>query len=129
MKALRSMACASVLVAAAGGAEGVSFTSQPEAVPQGKGARVSFAVSGETDVEVTVLGAAGKVVRHLAAGRLGAGAPAPLAKGKLAQEIAWDGRDDAGRLYVVDVVNRRIVSVRFEHAAEAPCAIEPAGRS
>jgi len=34
-----------------------------------------------------------------------------------------------GRLYVVDVVNRRIVSVRFEHAAEAPCAIEPAGRS
>ena len=33
-----------------------------------------------------------------------------------------------GRIYVADVVNRRIVSVRFEHAAEASCAIEPAGR-
>ena len=41
--------------------------------------------------------AAGKVLRHLAAGALGNCAPAPLKPGSLKQSIAWDGKDDDGR--------------------------------
>jgi hypothetical protein len=55
-------------------------------------------VSAPTDVEVTVLGADGKVVRHLAAGVLGGKhlAPEPLKAG-LVQEILWDSKDDFGK--------------------------------
>jgi len=37
------------------------------------------------------------VVRHLAAGVLGANAPAPLKPDSLAQEIVWDGKADYGK--------------------------------
>jgi DNA-binding beta-propeller fold protein YncE len=39
----------------------------------------------------------GVVVRHLAAGMLGATAPAPLKPDSLTQALIWDGNDDAGK--------------------------------
>ncbi|MCX7806196.1 MAG: hypothetical protein N3A38_13545 [Planctomycetota bacterium] len=76
----------------------VAFAGRPVAVKAGDGARVCFAVSAPTDVEVAVLDAGGKVVRHLAAGLLGGKnpPPEPLRPG-LAQEIVWDGKDDFGK--------------------------------
>ena len=62
------------------------------------GTNIVFAVRAATDVEVAILDAHGKVVRHLAAGVLGVGAapPAPLALG-LRQRLTWDGKDDYGQ--------------------------------
>ncbi|MHC4914760.1 MAG: hypothetical protein ACYTGB_04645 [Planctomycetota bacterium] len=59
---------------------------------------INFTVSAPTDVEVAVLDAGGKVVRHLAAGVLGGkkAPPLPLKPG-LSQGIAWDGKDDFGK--------------------------------
>jgi len=76
----------------------VRFTREPTAVRTGEGkVKISFAVSRETDVAVSVLDSRGRVIRHLAAGMLGGTAPAPLQKGTLSQELTWDGRDDGGR--------------------------------
>lgn len=58
---------------------------------------IKFTVNAATDVEVAVLDAKGKVVRHLAAGLLGENAPEPFQLNSLSQELAWDGKDDAGR--------------------------------
>ncbi len=64
----------------------------------GKGVKIAFEVSTPTDVEVAVLGADGKVVRHLAAGVLGGKNPPPEPlKAGFAQEILWDGKDDFGK--------------------------------
>lgn len=59
--------------------------------------QIKFALSQSTDVEVAILDADGKVVRHLAAGLLGGEnpPPQPLAAG-LVQELQWDGLDDYG---------------------------------
>ena len=73
------------------------FTDPPKVVADGQGVKISFSVAEATDVEVAVLDANGQVVRHLAAGRLGERAPAPLAAGTLRQTLAWDRKDDAGR--------------------------------
>jgi len=75
-------------------AENVSFTTKPTAVRDGDQVKITFTVSAPTDVEVTVLAADGKAVRHLAAGALGRNAPEPLKKDALAQDVTWDGRDD-----------------------------------
>lgn len=75
----------------------VRFTAKPKITKQGDGARIEFAVNAATDVEVAVVDARGKVVRHLAAGVLGKNAPAPLQKEALAQTLAWDGKDDLGK--------------------------------
>jgi len=62
--------------------------------PGGK-MQVEFALDAGTDVEVVVLDAEGEVVRHLAAGVLGAkNRPPPPLRPGLAQSIQWDGRDD-----------------------------------
>ncbi|MDD4889283.1 MAG: hypothetical protein PHU85_05085 [Phycisphaerae bacterium] len=58
---------------------------------------ISFAVTAATDVEVAILDAKGRIVRHLAAGLLGKNAPPPLAKDSLAQQLTWDGKDDLGK--------------------------------
>jgi len=73
------------------------FTSPPAAVREGGGMRIRFAVSATTDVEVAVVDAQGRIVRHLAAGLLGKNAPMPLKKDSLSQELLWDGKDDAGK--------------------------------
>ena len=79
-------------------AEDVPFAKEPALVHAGGKQTISFAVTRPTDVEVAILDAAGKVVRHLAAGVLGGEnpPPAPLRPG-LAQSIEWDGRDDCGK--------------------------------
>ena len=75
-----------------------AFTKKPAATRAGDKTKIEFAVDRSTDVEVAVLGADGKVVRHLAAGVLGGrnDPPAPLKPG-LAQSLEWDGCDDLGK--------------------------------
>jgi len=86
-----------VIAAPVSGGE-VTFTEKPAARPAGDGVTITFAVSAPTDVEVAVLSAAGKAVRHLAAGRVGGKrAAAPLAAGSLRQSLKWDRTDDAGK--------------------------------
>jgi len=92
-----SIAALAVLVlTASASAREVTFTTGPTASRAGEKVKIAFAVSAPTDVEVAVLDAKGRVVRHLAAGLLGKSAPAPFKKGALAQEIVWDGKDDLG---------------------------------
>jgi hypothetical protein len=76
----------------------VKFTSKPTASKANGKVKISFTVSAPTDVEVAILDARGKIVRHLAAGVLGAKKPppAPLKPG-LAQKLEWDGKADWGR--------------------------------
>ncbi len=74
-----------------------AFTSKPAASRAGKEVRIRFAVSAPTDVEVAILAADGKVVRHLAAGRLGPKAPQPFTANSLTQEVSWDLRADFGK--------------------------------
>ena len=79
-------------------AEPPAFAQKPVVTEAGAGCKVEFAVSAPTDVEVAMLDAAGKVVRHLAAGVLGGKAPPPepLRPG-LVQVVEWDGKDDFGQ--------------------------------
>lgn len=88
---------AGALCASASAAE-TSFAAPPKIESAGGKTVVSFALAQPGDVEVAVLDAKGKVVRHLAAGVLGGKnpPPAPLKPG-LAQSIEWDGRDDFGQ--------------------------------
>ncbi len=82
----------------AGPAEAVvKFTERPAAAEEKGEVRIRFAVDLETDVAVSIRNGAGKVVRHLAAGRLGKRAPSPLQPDSLAQSLVWDGKDDWGR--------------------------------
>jgi len=93
----RIAAAAAVLAATTTAMGDVGFASKPEAEKAGGNVTIRFAVKGATDVEVAVLGAGGKVVRHLAAGVLGENAPSPLKKNSLTQRLTWDGKDDSGR--------------------------------
>ena len=74
----------------------VSFTTKPSVVKADGKTTITFAVSAATDVEVAVLDGKGRIIRHLAAGMLGANAPAPLKPNSLKQELTWDGADDLG---------------------------------
>jgi hypothetical protein len=75
-----------------------SFASKPAVAKEGDRVKISFGVSAPTDVEVAVVDASGKVVRHLAAGMLGGKNPPPEPlKSGLSQELIWDGKDDFGR--------------------------------
>jgi DNA-binding beta-propeller fold protein YncE len=75
----------------------VRFTTPPRVSREGGKVKITFAVSRETDVAVFIEDAAGKAVRHLAAGVLGKNPPEPLRPGALAQSLEWDGKDDAGQ--------------------------------
>jgi hypothetical protein len=74
-----------------------AFTKKPAVSKAGDKTAVSFAVDRETDVAVYIEDAAGKIVRHLAAGVLGKNPPEPLKAGALDQSVEWDGKDDDGR--------------------------------
>ncbi len=76
----------------------IRFSTKPTAKKAGGKVTISFAVDRKTDVEVSVLDAKGRVVRHLAAGVLGGKTPppAPLKTG-LSQSLEWDGKDDYGQ--------------------------------
>jgi hypothetical protein len=77
---------------------GARFARKPEVKRLNGKTAISFAAAGRTDVAVSVLGAGGRVVRHLAAGLLGGekAPPPPLQRG-LAQKLTWDGKDDYGK--------------------------------
>jgi hypothetical protein len=68
---------ATVVLSALGLRADGAFTTRPTATSAADKTTISFAISGPTDVEVSVLNAKGKVVRHLAAGMLGAETPPP----------------------------------------------------
>lgn len=74
-----------------------AFARKPQVRQAGRETTVRFAAKAATDIAVWVADAKGKVVRHLAGGVLGKGAPAPLTAGPLEQRLAWDGRDDDGK--------------------------------
>ena len=76
----------------------VAFTRRPAVVQRAGKTAVTFAVSAPTDVEVAVVDKDGNVVRHLAAGVLGASRdpPEPL-DASLSQSVVWDGKDDLGK--------------------------------
>ena len=77
--------------------EPVRFTKPPTVTRDGATTRIRFAVSRQADVEVAILDVKGNVVRHLAAGVLGArNAPPPPLKPGLAQSIVWDAMNDYG---------------------------------
>jgi hypothetical protein len=93
-----SAACTGLLLAASTArAAAPAFTSAPAAVRAGDAVKISFAVDAPTDVAVYVQDAEGRIVRHLAGGRLGDNAPEPLQRGTLAQALTWDGRADDGQ--------------------------------
>jgi hypothetical protein len=92
-----SAAIALALAAGAAAAGEAGFNAKPAATRAGGKTQIAFTVSAGTDVEVAILDAKGKVIRHLAAGVLGGKAPppAPLKPG-LSQKLEWDGKDDYG---------------------------------
>ena len=85
------------------------WSTAPAVTRDGDKVKIAFAVAAPTDVEVAVLGAEGKVVRHLAAGVLGGTKPppAPLKEG-LAQSLEWDGKDDFGKAAPAGPVKVRV---------------------
>ncbi|PCJ58123.1 MAG: hypothetical protein COA79_13965 [Planctomycetota bacterium] len=77
------------------------FTATPVISKVGGKTKISFTVSEKTDVEVSILNAKGKIIKHLAAGVLGGKLPPPLPlRPGLSQEIIWDGLDDNGNKVV-----------------------------
>ncbi len=95
----RSRLCATLCVLLAGAvmAGEAKFAAPPKAAKAGDRVRIEFEVSQPTDVAVFIEDAAGRVVRHLVAGRLGGNPPKPLKANSLAQSIEWDGKGDYGK--------------------------------
>lgn len=76
----------------------VKFQTGPTATKTKNGTEIKFSVSETTDIDLAIINASGKVVRHLAAGMLGKNPPAPLKPDSLKQTIIWDGKDDSGKV-------------------------------
>ena len=64
---------------ALGAEEKPAFAIEPAVTKIGNGFKIAFAVTKPTDVEVSILNVKGEVVRHLAAGALGAKGAPPMA--------------------------------------------------
>jgi hypothetical protein len=99
---LRTMLAAALVLAsvaicrpAFGAEEKPEFAAKPTVTKDGDKTVIAFEVTKPTDVEVSILDAKGEVVRHLAAGLIGAGAQhaVPLQAG-LVQKLTWDSKDD-----------------------------------
>jgi NHL repeat len=74
-----------------------TFKIKPKVSSSKEGVTISFEVSAATDVEIAILDSKGNVIRHLSAGLLGKGAPAPLKADSLKQKLLWDRLDDLGK--------------------------------
>lgn len=86
-----------LMLASSAVASEVTLLQQPVVTRSNDETSITFAVNQQTDVEISILGSDGKVVRHLAAGVLGgANPPPPPLKPGLAQTITWNGKDDLG---------------------------------
>ncbi|MCG3178958.1 MAG: hypothetical protein BIFFINMI_01288 [Phycisphaerae bacterium] len=109
--AISSLLC--FLLAAACPGAPPAFTQAPAAARDGGRVVVSFALNQPADVAVSIVDARGNVVRHLAAGLLGPGAPPPFAKNALAQTLTWDGKDDGGKA-VLDSSPAAVFTVRVQ---------------
>lgn len=74
------------------------FIKEPKVVMNNENTKISFEVSEETDVTVAVYGEDKKIIKHIAAGRIGKeiNSPKPLKTG-LSQELNWDFTDDFGK--------------------------------
>jgi hypothetical protein len=96
-KVLCAAIAVAVLAGTAAGAGGVGFATKPAAVRDDGKVTIAFTVSGPTDASVEIVGPNGRIVRHLGAAALGAKSPPPPFRPGLAQEIPWDGNDDAGK--------------------------------
>jgi len=90
--------CFAVLGFAAGGFAGeIILSGRPTIKRTGDHFEITFAVRRPTDVEIAVLDEQARVVRHLAAGRVGdERAAMPLKAESLHQTVLWDGADDRG---------------------------------
>ena len=91
--------CLSILcISAASSGVEVQFADRPKVARQGEQVTITFTLSQAADVEVAVLDAEGRIVRHLAAEVLGGEklSPPPLEPG-LKQSLVWDGHDDLHR--------------------------------
>ncbi|MCX7590945.1 MAG: hypothetical protein N2255_04885 [Kiritimatiellae bacterium] len=92
------LAAVAMCITATAGFGGVRFVRKPAIARAGEKVRIEFEVDQPADVEVAILDAQGRVIRHLAAGMLGStNAPPPPLKPGLVQALEWDGRDDLGR--------------------------------
>jgi len=79
-------------------ADGVTFVRKPTVKKADGTFEVSFTMSQTTDVEAAIVGKGGRVVRHLAAGVIGAEVnPPPPLKTGLSQTLVWDRKDDKGK--------------------------------
>ena len=78
-------------------AEAPAFVRGPAVKTARGGAEIAFELNTETDVAIWIEDTNGERVRHLAAGMLGEDPPAPLEKGRLAQTLRWDLKDDWGK--------------------------------
>jgi hypothetical protein len=123
----RTLFLASVLSFAPGvaWAEKAEFAAPPTAKTEGQSVRIDFAVTSATDVEVAILDAKQAVVRHLAAGVLGAKEAAPpLQPESLQQSLLWDRKDDGGQ----PVTGAFTVRVRLGTQAALAKVIDQPGR-
>lgn len=78
-------------------AQAPQFTVQPSLTNEGGKWVARFGLDKLVDVEVLIVAKTDStVVRHLAAGLLGANAPEPLLKDSLTQRLEWDGKNDDG---------------------------------
>ncbi len=103
------------------GAAAPRFVKKPTVTAAEGRTQISFTVSAATDVTVAVLDAKGRIIRHLAAGVLGANPPKPLVKDTLAQTVAWDRTDDFGRPAPAGAYTVRVrlgLAPRFQYAIE-----------
>ncbi len=73
------------------------FASKPSVTCEDDRVTIAFETKGFCDCTIAIENDAGKIVRHLVSGVLGANAPAPFIKGTKRQSIVWDGKDDQGR--------------------------------
>lgn len=101
-------------------AAGVDFTTKPAVKKDGAKTIITFGVSAPTDVAVFIEDAKGKIVCHLAAGMLGKNPPEPLKPNSLEQSIAWDGKDDDGKVAEGGPFQVRVgLGLKVDHAGTA----------
>jgi len=94
---VRWLLCLAAITLLPAGAAAAEFAAKPSVTRSGDEVQISFAAREARDATVTIEDARGAVVRHLASGVLGRGAPPPFRAGSLTQTVVWDGTDDAGR--------------------------------
>jgi hypothetical protein len=70
------------------------FAVKPVVTRAGDKVTITFAAKDACDATIAIEDAAGRILRHLASGVLGANAPAPFQKGALKQTVTWDGKND-----------------------------------